>query len=128
MELKGISWLGTRTKNIEDMVEFCTVKLGLKPVILEPEMAVFVLPNGDVFEIMAPRIDRRQPELVELECPKAEFLVDDVKKARQDMEQLGVEFVGPVYTAEKHAWTNFRAPDGHLYGLTDDRPLLPRKG
>ncbi|NPV78023.1 MAG: hypothetical protein HPY59_16805 [Anaerolineae bacterium] len=127
MELKGISWLGTRTKNIEGMVKFCIEQLGLKPVIQEPEMAVFVLPNGDVFEIMAPTINRRQPELEELECPKAEFLVDDVKTARAELEKLGVEFVGPVYTAEKHAWTNFRAPDGHLYGLTDDQPLPPRR-
>ncbi len=37
------------------------------------------------------------------------------------METIGIEFVGPVYVAEKHAWTNFRAPDGHLYRLTDDR-------
>ncbi|MCC6147378.1 MAG: VOC family protein [Anaerolineaceae bacterium] len=127
MELKGISWLGTRTKNIEEMVKFCTEKLGLKPVILVPEMAVFVLPNGDVFEIMAPEIRQRQPELEGLECPKAEFLVDDVKTARADMEKLGVEFVGPVHTSEKHAWTNFRAPDGHLYGLTDDQPLPIKK-
>lgn len=127
MELKGISWLGTRTKNIDDMVLFCTEKLGLKQVILQPDMAVFVLPNGDVFEIMAPQIDRSQPELIRLECPKAEFLVEDVHKAREDMEKLGVEFVGPVYVHEKHAWTNFRAPDGHLYGLTDDRMPLSRK-
>ena len=37
------------------------------------------------------------------------------------MEAIGIEFVCPVHVAEKHAWTNFHAPDGHLYGLTDDR-------
>ncbi len=88
-------------------------------------MAVFLMPNGDVFEIMAPQIEANQPELVELECPKAEFPVEDVHQARLEMEAIGIEFVGPVYVAEKHAWTNFRAPDGHLYGLTDDRlPVL----
>jgi hypothetical protein len=121
MELKGIAWLGSRTQKFDEMVTFCSEKLGLKQVLTKPNMAVFLMPNGDVFEIMAPQIDTSQPELKKMECPKAEFLVDDVHHARQEMEAIGIEFVGPVYVAEKHAWTNFRAPDGHLYGLTDDR-------
>lgn len=121
MEIKGIAWLGSRTKKFDEMVTFCSEKLGLKQVLTKEGMVVFLMPNGDVFEIMAPQIDVSQPELVELECPKAEFLVEDVHLARQDMEALGIEFVGPVHVAQKHAWTNFRAPDGHLYGLTDDR-------
>lgn len=121
MEIKGIAWLGSRTKNYDEMVAFCSEKLGLKQVLSKEDMAVFLMPNGDVFEIMAPHIDASQPELGQMECPKAEFLVEDVQQARQDMEAIGIEFVGPVYVAEKHAWTNFRAPDGHLYGLTDDR-------
>ena len=121
MEIKGIAWLGTRTKKYEEMVAFCSEKLGLKQVLNKDDMAVFLMPNGDVFEIMAPQIDNRQPELMEMEYPKAEFLVDDVHQAREEMEAMGIEFVGPVHVAEKHAWTNFRAPDGHLYGLTDDR-------
>lgn len=121
MELKGIAWLGSRTQKFDEMVAFCSEKLGLKQVLTKPNMAVFLMPNGDVFEIMAPQIDASQPELEKMECPKAEFLVDDVHQTRQEMEAIGIEFVGPVYVAEKHAWTNFRAPDGHLYGLTDDR-------
>lgn len=124
MEVKGITWFGTKTENIEDMAKFCVEKLGLKPpVISSPDMVVFVLPNGDAFEIVSPAIVQRQPELKDMECPKAEFLVEDVKTARAEMEKLGVEFIGPVYTSKKHAWTNFRAPDGHLYGLTDDQPF-----
>ena len=60
-------------------------------------MAVFLMPNGDVFEIMAPQIEANQPELVELECPKAEFPVEDVHQARLEMEAIGIEFVGPVW-------------------------------
>jgi len=127
MALKGISWLGSRTKNFDEMVKFCREQLGLKQAFVIPDMAVFLFPNGDVFEIMAPTINQKQPELGELECPKAEFLVEDVKTARAELEKLGVEFVGPVHTSEKHAWTNFRAPDGHLYGLTDDQPLPTRR-
>ena len=121
MEIKGLAWLGSRTNNYAEMVAFCSEKLGLNQVLTKDDMAVFRMPNGDVFEIMAPAIDTRQPELDQLECPKVEFLVDDVHNAREEMEAIGIEFVGPVHVAEKHAWTNFRAPDGHLYGLTDDR-------
>ena len=121
MEIKGIAWLGSCTQNYDDMVAFCSEKLGLKQVLTKPNMAVLLMPNGHVFEIMAPQIDASQPKLEKMECPKAEFLVDDVHQTRQDMEAIGIEFDGPVYVAEKHAWTNFRAPDGNLYGLTDDR-------
>lgn len=121
MEIKGIAWLGTRTQNFDEMVTFCAEKLGLNQVLTIPNMVVFRLPNGDAFEIMAPGIIARQPELEELEGPKAEFLVEDVHAARKELEARGVEFVGPVYVADKHAWTNFRAPDGFLYGLSDDR-------
>lgn len=122
MTVKGITWVGTRTKNIEGMTKFCIEQLGLKPVTLEPEKSIFALPNGDLFEIMAPSVSLRQPELEELACPKADFLVDDVVAMRAEMEKMGVEFVGPVYSSRKHSWTNFRAPDGHIYGLTDDKP------
>ena len=76
----------TITKNYDEMVAFCSEKLGLKQVLTKPNMAVFLMPNGDVFEIMAPQIDTSQPELEKMECPKAEFLVDDVHQARQEME------------------------------------------
>lgn len=120
MQLKAISWVGTRTDNVDEMVRFCTQVLGLNAVHLEPELAVFALPNGDVFEIMGAVVGRQQPELAGLPCPKADFLVTDVKAARAEMEQQGVEFIGPIYTTDKHSWTHFKAPDGHLYGLTDD--------
>jgi hypothetical protein len=47
--------------------------------------------------------------------------VDEVHITRLEMEAICIEFVGPVYVAEKHAWTNFRAPDGYLSNLFNNR-------
>ena len=41
MELKGIAWLGSRTNKYDEMVAFCSEKLGLKQVLTKPNMAVF---------------------------------------------------------------------------------------
>ena len=38
----------------------------------------------------------------------------------KEMEAKGVEFVGPIESDPDVgvSWTHFKAPDGHLYGLT----------
>ena len=49
----------------------------------------------------------------------AGFLVDDIASARAEMESQGVEFIGPIETAEDgNAWSHIRAPDGFIYELT----------
>ena len=48
-----------------------------------------------------------------------EFLVGDVAAARAELEALGAEPLGPVHHADDgNSWAHFRAPDGHVYGLT----------
>ena len=81
-----------------------------------PGIEPFELPNGDVFEIVAPGV----VGLPDWECPKIDFLVEDVAAARAEMEAKGVEFVRPIESTPEvgFVWTHFRAPDGHLYGLT----------
>lgn len=76
-------------------------------MLTKPNMVVFLMPNGNVFEIMVPQIYASQPELEKMEYPKAEFLVDVVHQSFQEMETIGIVFVDRVYVAEKHAWTKF---------------------
>jgi catechol 2,3-dioxygenase-like lactoylglutathione lyase family enzyme len=116
MHVKGIAWLGTRTDRLEEMVRFAVDVLGLSGVHeREHDAAVFDLPNGDSFEIFGPN----DTEHRFMTGPMGEFLVDDVEKARMEMERKGVTFIGPVHRAsDGNAWAHFRAPDGHVYGIT----------
>jgi catechol 2,3-dioxygenase-like lactoylglutathione lyase family enzyme len=114
MKVKGIVWLGTRTKSFEPMRSFCVDALGMTPVYDEDQFAVLDLPNGDRFEIFGDEY----PENTFIEYPIAGFLVDDIFTARAELEARGISFIGPIHKIESgYAWSDFRAPDGFIYEL-----------
>jgi catechol 2,3-dioxygenase-like lactoylglutathione lyase family enzyme len=114
MQVIGIGWLGTRTGHFAEMVHFATDVLGLTPSVDQPDLAVFKLPDGDEFEVFAAGND----DLPFAHVPVAAFLVDDVDRARAEMEDKGVSFIGPTSHSGAFAWAYFRAPDGHVYEIT----------
>ncbi len=115
MKVKGLVWLGTRTAHFEQMSAFCRDLMGMKPLLQEANFAVFDMPNGDRFEIFGAEC----PFNTFMTDPVAGFLVDDIEQARAEMEAQGVEFIGPIEHADNgYAWTDFRAPDGFIYELT----------
>jgi hypothetical protein len=115
MKIKGIVWLGTYTDRFDQMTSFCRDLLGLSQRSLEPGMAVFEMPNGDVFEVFGPELSTEDF----MQHPVAGFLVDDIAAARMEMEAQGIEFLGPIQgDSDDYKWTHFRAPDGFVYELT----------
>lgn len=115
MKIKGIVWLGTRTDHFEQMTDFCRAVLGLSQTATEPGFAVFQMPDGDLFEVF----DTQQSMNTFMTHPVAGFLVDDIVAARAEMEEKGVEFIGPIEgDTDDYKWTHFRAPDGFVYELT----------
>jgi catechol 2,3-dioxygenase-like lactoylglutathione lyase family enzyme len=123
MKVKGIAWLGTRTANFDAMVKMYKNLMGLDIAHQEPGFAVLRLPNGDKVEVFGD--DSAYNTF--FTAPVAGFLVDDIASARAEMEAQGIEFIGPIETAEDgNAWSHFRAPDGFIYELTytPDHPLL----
>ena len=115
MNVKGIVWLGTRTDHFEPMVDFCNNVLGLSQTFIEPGFAIFDMPNGDRFELFGPQ----QSLNTFMTHPVAAFLVDDIVAARAEMEEKGIEFIGPIEgDSDDYKWTHFRAPDGFVYSLT----------
>jgi hypothetical protein len=115
MKVKGIVWLGTRTDHFEQMADFCRDVMGLSQTSMEPGFAVFEMPNGDQFELFGPQqsVNRFMTH------PVAGFLVDDIIAARAEMEEKGIEFIGPIHgDSDDYKWTHFRAPDGFVYELT----------
>lgn len=117
MKIKGIVWLGTRTARFEQMNEFCSNVLGLSETSNDSGLAVFQLPDGDIFEIFDAQHENFKDSF--MTHPVAGFLVDDIVAARAEMEAKGIEFIGPIHgETEDYKWTHFRAPDGFVYELT----------
>ena len=115
MKIKGIVWLGTQTAQFGPMTGFCREVLGLSQTSSEDGLAVFQLPNGDLFEVF----DARVFTDASMTHPVAGFLVDDIAAARAEMEAKGIEFIGPIHgDTDDYKWTHFRAPDGFVYELT----------
>jgi hypothetical protein len=115
MNIKGLVWLGTRTSAFQGMVNLYRDILRLKVVYQEPGFVVMDLPNGDRVEVFS----EDSPYNTFFAAPVAGFLVDDIASARAEMEAQGIEFIGPIETAEDgNAWSHFRAPDGFIYELT----------
>ena len=59
MRVKGIVWLGTRTERFDETRRFVGALAASPPLVDEPGLAVFDLPNGDRLEVFGP--DRGQP-------------------------------------------------------------------
>lgn len=115
MEVRGITWMGTRSERFEETVGFFRERLGLRQVGEGPDMASFRLPDGDTVEVFGPGDEEHEFFTT---GPVVGFLVDDVEDARRELEEAGLELLGPVGRGQGMAWAHFRGPDGNVYELT----------
>jgi hypothetical protein len=113
MRVIGIAWLGTRTDRFDEMREFFRELTGVAPRE-EQGLAAFELASGDRIEVLDPAVGESY-----MVAPVAGFLVEDVAAARAELESRGIEFLGPIQTGAGSSWSHFRAPDGHVYELTE---------
>jgi hypothetical protein len=120
MKIKAIGWGGTKVSREEhaEISAFFKDVMGFPVISVDEDIIIFRLPSGDIFEVIGPTQATELNDLID--GPKMDFLVDDVHAARKELEARGVEFVTPVLTGSSFSWTNFRGPDGNIYGLTDD--------
>jgi catechol 2,3-dioxygenase-like lactoylglutathione lyase family enzyme len=123
MRVLGYSWVGIQTEDFEDTIRFFTEKLGLPLTYRaeDRELAYFRLPSGQLFEVFGPNDE--EDDLHATACPVLAFEVEDVRAAREELAQLGVEFVTDVEKSEEGEWIYFRGPDGQVYELW--RPSEP---
>jgi catechol 2,3-dioxygenase-like lactoylglutathione lyase family enzyme len=113
VNVRGLTWIGTRTPLFEEMVEFAEQRLGLRANRREEGVAMFQLEDGSLLEVFAPGHPAGgHPDSGAV----AGFHVDDVGGAREELERAGVE-VSAVHSSGPGAWFYFRAPDGNLYEL-----------
>jgi catechol 2,3-dioxygenase-like lactoylglutathione lyase family enzyme len=115
MTIRGLVWLGTRSERFSEAVAFHRDVLGLELVHLEPDFAVFRLPDTSLVEVFGPSSPYGK---YHRGSPVAGFLVDDVEAARDELERKGVRLIGPIERSEDFTWQYFEGPDGNLYEVT----------
>jgi catechol 2,3-dioxygenase-like lactoylglutathione lyase family enzyme len=98
MRVTRLAWLGTRTKNREEMAQFLGHVLGLPLDHETADESVFVLPGGGKVEVFGPNA----PDVQHFTTgPVAGFLVDDVAAAADELRRAGIEILsGPTFADE----------------------------
>ena len=114
MHVKGLSWLGLRTAQFEEMVIFFRDVMGMQPIRDEPETVGFQLIDGTQMELYRPE---EEFHAFFTTGPVVAFRVENVEAARITIEAAGIKFIGPIQRAGKTSWNHFRAPDGTVFEI-----------
>jgi catechol 2,3-dioxygenase-like lactoylglutathione lyase family enzyme len=117
MQVLGLVWLGTRTSEYAATVGFFRDVLGLRVQSSEPDFAVLEVPDGATVEVFGPDSQYNR----HFTHPVAGFLVADLESAVAELRAAGVEIPLPVQHGGPRSWAHFRAPDGFVYELVEDR-------
>ena len=115
MKVTGLSWGGVRTERFSEMSSFLEKVMGLEIDHQDDALADFALPNGDRFEVFGPA-DTDNPHFTT--GPVVGFGVSDLDGARQELEDAGIELIGPIREGAGLRWAHFRGPDGNVYEIT----------
>ena len=114
-KVKGLSWLGIRTKQFNELASFFENILGQVPSTNRDNFKAYTLENDDVIELFSNEFKGRE----HFETgPVIGFLVDDIFEAKKAMEVKGIEFIGEIEGDPRRSlWAHFRGPDGNVYEL-----------
>ncbi len=135
MHIRRIAFLGVQTEHFDAMAGFVRDVLGLPAAHLDDGWGVFRLETSDrdYVEVYRPgHYDKRLLPAV-ADRPTVAFAVDDLLAARAELVAAGIEIVADVVWAaeafdnpklEGYGWLFFRAPDGNVYALQQERALL----
>jgi catechol 2,3-dioxygenase-like lactoylglutathione lyase family enzyme len=114
VEVLGLVFAGSATDRRPEMARFVTDVLGLAPAPTGGVSAdMFALPDGAFFAVAGPR------EMGETSRTIG-FLVADLEAAVVDLRAVGVAVDEPAAN-DRHRYVHFRAPDGKLYELVEER-------
>ena len=118
VDVRGLVFVGTRTPAAAAMSAFARDVLGLVRRDGDGDgdgdgAAYFDLPDGSSFAVQA--TDDREPAE-----RTVGFLVDDLDAAVAALHTAGIT-TDDVSRSEVQRWVHFRAPDGRLYELVQQR-------
>ncbi len=113
MQVTGLGWVGTRTRDGEELARFYEEVLRLPLVHTEPDFWVFELPSGRHVEVFGINYAGKEHFST---GPVAGFTVRDLPSAVEELRAAGVELLGEPGPT----WQHFRGPDGNVYELLSD--------
>jgi catechol 2,3-dioxygenase-like lactoylglutathione lyase family enzyme len=114
VEVLGLVFAGSATDRRAEMTAFAADVLGLRRAPTGGASAdMFALPDGARFAVAGPR------ELGDT-SRSIGFLVADLAAAVGELRAAGVEVDEPAEN-DRHRYVHFRAPDGKLYELVEER-------
>jgi len=128
MEVRNIRWVGVPTQSYDAMADFLRHVLGLRVTFQDATTVELSTSEGDAIQIMAPSDPTYDFFTEHAAGPVPLFEVDDVHRARRELEEAGVEVIGPLGRDSRWEWVHFRAPDGHLYELGSRRHAPASRG
>jgi len=125
VEVRNIRWIGVPTTNYDAMLVFVRDTMGLRLNFQEATTAEFGTVEGDQVQVLAPGDPYFELFTAEAHGPVPLFEVDDVGRARAELEAAGIEIVGRPDRDRHWEWIVFRAPDGNLYEAASPRRATP---
>jgi glyoxylase I family protein len=117
MQIKGITFVGTRTGARSEMGTFVRDVLGLAPTTVDGvDAEMFALPDGSTFAVTSPDGPDDSERTVG-------FLVEDIQEAALALRAAGVTTDDEIAESATQRYLHFRAPDEHLYELVEEKPV-----
>ena len=114
MRILGLVFAGTATARRDEMARFARGTLGLERVQLGGvEADIFALPDGSHFAVADPRGMGDTSRSIG-------FQVAALDEAAAELRAAGVEVDEPAEN-DRQRYVHFRAPDGKLYELVEER-------
>src|SRR5215208_6991787 len=111
MEIMNVRWVGTYTANCQAMVRMLGDVMGLQVNFEETTTVEFSTTRGDQIQVMAPGDPYLRLLSEEASGPVPLFEVDDVRRARVELQEAGIEIVGEIGRDSRWEWIHFRAPE-----------------
>lgn len=115
MRIKGLTFVGTRTGARQEMAAFMRDVLGLASAPSGGmDAEVFTLPDGSSFAVTTPDRETDTERTIG-------FLVADAEEALRELQAAGISTDQEVSSNATQRYVHFRAPDGHLYELVEQK-------
>jgi glyoxylase I family protein len=114
LQVVGLVFAGSATEHPEEMTRFVSETLGLERVEVDGvEADLFALADGSLFAISDPGGMGETSRSIG-------FRVADLEEAIADLRRAGIEVDAPAAN-DRQRYSHFRAPDGQLYELVEER-------
>jgi catechol 2,3-dioxygenase-like lactoylglutathione lyase family enzyme len=121
VEVRNVRWVGIYTHRYSEMVSLLRDTMGLQVNFEEETTVEFKTSEGEEVQLLAPGDPYYEFFKQHAAGPVPLFEVTDVHSAQRELEDAGIEIVGPVGRDSNWEWVHFRAPDGNLYELASRR-------